>query len=57
MKLHFGTRRCVFQKVAISYSRGVIKIVDLEMLKAMSCECCETLREQGIEVEEGESPR
>jgi CRP-like cAMP-binding protein len=29
---------------AISYSRGVIKIVDLAALKAMSCECYETLR-------------
>jgi CRP-like cAMP-binding protein len=29
---------------AISYSRGVIRIVDLAALKAMSCECCETLR-------------
>lgn len=28
---------------AISYSRGVIKILDLEKLKAMSCECYETL--------------
>jgi CRP-like cAMP-binding protein len=31
---------------AISYSRGVIKIVDLDVLKAMSCECYDTLREQ-----------
>jgi CRP-like cAMP-binding protein len=31
---------------AISYSRGVIKILDLEALKRMSCECYETLREQ-----------
>jgi CRP-like cAMP-binding protein len=31
---------------AISYSRGVIKIVNLETLKAMSCECYETVREQ-----------
>jgi Mn-dependent DtxR family transcriptional regulator len=30
---------------AISYSRGVIKITDLDVLKAMSCECYETLRE------------
>ncbi|MDO8399343.1 MAG: Crp/Fnr family transcriptional regulator [Bradyrhizobium sp.] len=30
---------------AISYSRGVIKILDLEKLKALSCECYETLRE------------
>jgi CRP-like cAMP-binding protein len=33
-------------KGAISYSRGVIKIVDLDALKTMSCECYETLREQ-----------
>jgi CRP-like cAMP-binding protein len=31
---------------AISYTRGAIKIIDLEALKAMSCECYETLREQ-----------
>jgi CRP-like cAMP-binding protein len=31
---------------AISYSRGVIKILHLEALKRMSCECYETLREQ-----------
>jgi CRP-like cAMP-binding protein len=31
---------------AISYSRGVIKIMDLKALKAMSCECYQTLREQ-----------
>jgi CRP-like cAMP-binding protein len=31
---------------AISYSRGMIKIQDLEALKGMSCECYETLREQ-----------
>jgi CRP-like cAMP-binding protein len=31
---------------AISYSRGIIKIVDLEALKAMSCECYDTLRQQ-----------
>jgi CRP-like cAMP-binding protein len=29
---------------AICYSRGVIKIIDLERLKALSCECYETLR-------------
>jgi CRP-like cAMP-binding protein len=29
---------------AISYSRGIIKIVDIEKLKAISCECYETLR-------------
>jgi CRP-like cAMP-binding protein len=32
---------------AIRYSRGAIKIVDLEALKAMSCECYEMLRENG----------
>lgn len=31
---------------AISYSGGTIKILDLEALKALSCECYETLREQ-----------
>jgi CRP-like cAMP-binding protein len=31
---------------AISYSRGVIKILELDALKAISCECYETLREQ-----------
>jgi CRP-like cAMP-binding protein len=31
---------------AISYSRGAIKIIDREALKAMSCECYETVREQ-----------
>jgi CRP-like cAMP-binding protein len=31
---------------AISYSRGIIKIVDLEKLKVISCECYETLREE-----------
>jgi hypothetical protein len=31
---------------AIGYSRGVIKILHLEALKRMSCECYETLREQ-----------
>jgi CRP-like cAMP-binding protein len=31
---------------AISYSRGVIKILDVEALKGMSCECYETLQEQ-----------
>jgi CRP-like cAMP-binding protein len=29
---------------AISYSRGAIKIIDLEALKVLSCECYETLR-------------
>jgi CRP-like cAMP-binding protein len=32
---------------AISYSRGVIRLIDLERLKAISCECYETLQEQG----------
>ncbi|WP_213741648.1 Crp/Fnr family transcriptional regulator [Bradyrhizobium sp. dw_411] len=31
---------------AISYSRGTIKIVALERLKEVSCECYETMREQ-----------
>jgi hypothetical protein len=31
---------------AISYFRGVIKIIDLEGVKAMACECYETFREQ-----------
>jgi CRP-like cAMP-binding protein len=31
---------------AISYYRGVIKIIDPEALRALSCECYETLREQ-----------
>jgi CRP-like cAMP-binding protein len=35
-------------KGAISYARGIIKIVDLDALKAMSCECYETLREQAL---------
>jgi CRP-like cAMP-binding protein len=30
---------------AISYSRGVIKIIDLDKLRNMSCDCYETLRE------------
>ncbi len=30
----------------ISYSRGVINILDREALKEASCECFETLREQ-----------
>jgi CRP-like cAMP-binding protein len=48
-----GVRRTsvteVAQKIqetgAISYSRGVIKIIDLDALKTISCECYETLRE------------
>jgi CRP-like cAMP-binding protein len=31
---------------AISYSRGIIKIIDLEAVKELSCECYETLLEQ-----------
>ena len=31
---------------AISYSRGVIRILDLKTLQEMSCECFETLREE-----------
>jgi CRP-like cAMP-binding protein len=31
---------------AISYSRGVIRILDLKALKELSCECFEMLREQ-----------
>jgi CRP-like cAMP-binding protein len=38
---------------AISYSRGVIKIVDLDVLKAMSCECYDTLREQASGDQQG----
>ena len=30
----------------ISYSRGVIKIIDLPSLKALSCECYQTLHDQ-----------
>ena len=30
----------------ISYSRGVIKIIDLPSLKALSCECYDTLHRQ-----------
>ena len=31
---------------AITYSRGVIKILDLDALKAVACECYETLRKE-----------
>ena len=31
---------------AISYSRGIIKIVNLQMLREISCECYETLRDK-----------
>jgi len=33
---------------AISYSRGIIKIIDLQKLKDISCECYETLREEAL---------
>jgi CRP-like cAMP-binding protein len=33
---------------AISYSRGTIKIVDLEALKVLSCECYEALRKETL---------
>jgi CRP-like cAMP-binding protein len=36
-----------FQKAGvISYSRGVIKIIDLPALQAISCECYQTLQDQ-----------
>ena len=41
---------------AISYSRGVIKVIDLEALKAMSCECYDTLREQASRDQQGMRP-
>jgi CRP-like cAMP-binding protein len=49
-----GVRRTSVTEVAvkmqdagvISYSRGIIKIVDLQKLKEISCECYETLREE-----------
>jgi CRP-like cAMP-binding protein len=49
-----GVRRTSVSEVAfkiqskgvIRYSRGTVKILDLEALKAMSCECYETLRGQ-----------
>jgi CRP-like cAMP-binding protein len=34
------------EKGAISYSRGVINVVDLAKLKELSCECYETLRSE-----------
>jgi CRP-like cAMP-binding protein len=54
-----GVRRtsvtAVAQKIqadgVISYSRGAIKILNLEALKALSCECCETLREHTSEMQ------
>jgi CRP-like cAMP-binding protein len=50
-----GVRRTSVTEVAsklqaeglISYSRGVIRIRDLEALKSRSCECFQTLQEQG----------
>jgi CRP-like cAMP-binding protein len=49
-----GVRRTSVTEVAqklqeagiINYSRGTINILDVEALKARSCECFETLREQ-----------
>jgi hypothetical protein len=41
---------------AIGYSRGVIKIVDLDVLKAMSCECYEILLEQTSGDQHGTRP-
>ena len=49
-----GVRRTSVTEVAIkmqdagviSYSRGIIKIVDLQKLKDVSCECYETLRDE-----------
>jgi CRP-like cAMP-binding protein len=49
-----GVRRTSVTEVAIkmqdarviSYTRGIIKIVDLQKLKELSCECYETLREE-----------
>lgn len=49
-----GVRRTSVTEVAvkmqeagvISYSRGIIKIVDLPKLEAMSCECYQTLRSE-----------
>jgi CRP-like cAMP-binding protein len=35
---------------AISYSRGIIKIIDLQKLKEISCECYETLRAETPQV-------
>jgi CRP-like cAMP-binding protein len=51
-----GVRRTSVTEVAqklqeagiINYSRGVINILDLDGLKARSCECFETLREQNV---------
>ncbi len=36
----------VQDKGVISYTRGIIKIVDLAKLKELSCECYETLRSE-----------
>jgi CRP-like cAMP-binding protein len=49
-----GVRRTTVTEVAIKlqasgaiiYSRGVIKVIDLDALKALSCECYETRRDQ-----------
>jgi CRP-like cAMP-binding protein len=52
-----GVRRTSVTEVAIkvqdagviSYSRGIIKIVDLEKLKDLSCECYQTLRDEAAQ--------
>jgi hypothetical protein len=41
-----GARLKIEAAGAIVCSRGVIKIIDLESVKALSCECYETLRGQ-----------
>jgi CRP-like cAMP-binding protein len=49
-----GVRRTSITEVAvrmqdagvISYTRGIIKVIDLAKLKELSCECYETLRDQ-----------
>jgi CRP-like cAMP-binding protein len=51
-----GVRRTSVTEIAqkvqeaglINYSRGVINILDLDGLKARSCECFDTLREQDV---------
>ena len=53
-----GVRRTSVTEVAIkvqdagviSYSRGIIKIVDLEKLKELSCECHQTLRDEATPI-------
>jgi CRP-like cAMP-binding protein len=51
-----GVRRTSVTEIAIkmqdakviTYSRGIIKIVDLNKLKAMACECYKTLRDEPL---------